>query len=138
MDQWGDFVNISDVADLTVKHPVMEQAIQLLSEQASETIDREVIKVLLANTSVFYPGAVTARTGLATNSYFDTDTARKVVASLRGGGAQPYEGRMFMGLIDPYVEMDLSKTAHSKLRHLTRTFSFFRTVKLVDGWAFVG
>ncbi len=109
MDQWGDFVNISDVADLTVKHPVMEQAIQLLSEQASETIDREVIKVLLANTSVFYPGAVTSRGGLATNSYFDTDTARKTIASLRGGGAQPYEGRLFMGLIDPYVEMDLSK-----------------------------
>ena len=72
MDQWGDFVNISDVADLTVKHPVMEQAIQLLSEQASETIDREVIKVILANTSVYYPGVVSSRGGLASNSYFDT------------------------------------------------------------------
>lgn len=109
MDQWGDFVNISDVADLTVKHPVMEQAIQLLSEQASETIDREVIKVLLANTSVYYPGVVSSRGGLASNSYFDTDTARKTIAALRGRGAQPYEGRLFMGLIDPYVEMDLSK-----------------------------
>jgi len=109
MDQWGDFVNISDVADLTVKHPVMEQAIQLLSEQATETIDRETIKVLLANTSVFYPGAVASRATLATTSYFDTDTARKTIAYLRGSGAQPYEGRMFMGLIDPYVEMDLSK-----------------------------
>ena len=109
MDQWGDYVNISDVADLTIKHPVMEQAIQLLSEQAAETIDRETISVLLANTSVFYPGAITARGSLATNSYFDTDTARKTIASLRGRGAQPYEGRMFMGLIDPYVEMDLSK-----------------------------
>lgn len=109
MDQWGDFVNISDVADLTVKHPVMEQAIQLLSEQASETIDREVIKVLLANTSVYYPGVVASRGALASNSYFDTDTARKSIAALRGRGAQPYEGRMFMGLINPYVEMDLSK-----------------------------
>lgn len=109
MDQWGDFVNISDVADITVKHPVMEQAIQLLAEQASETIDREVIKVLLSNTSVYFPGAVANRGALATNSYFDTDTARKVIASLRGDGARPYEGRMFMGLIDPYVEMDLSK-----------------------------
>ena len=109
MDQWGDYVNISDVADLTIKHPVMEQAIQLLSEQASETIDREVIKVLLSNTSVFYPGAITSRAALTTGSVFDTDTARKSIAALRGKGAQPYEGRLFMGLMDPYVEMDLSK-----------------------------
>lgn len=115
MDQWGDYVNISDVADLTVKHPVMEQAIQLLSEQASETIDREVIKVLLSNTSVFYPGAVTSRGALTTSSYFDTDTARKVVAKLRGQGARPYEGRLFIGLMDTYVEMDLSKDSTFQL-----------------------
>lgn len=108
MDQWGDFVNLSDVLDLTVKHPVMQQAIALLAEQASETIDREVIKVLMANTSVYYPGAVTSRPNITTTSYVDTALVRKVVANLRSRGAHPYEGRMLMGLIDPFVEMDLS------------------------------
>ena len=109
MDQWGDFVQLTDVAELTVKHPVMEQAIELLAEQAAETIDRECIKVLQANTSVFFPGAVANRGALAANNVLDTDTIRKTMASLRGGGARPFTGRLYMGLVDPHVEMDISK-----------------------------
>jgi N4-gp56 family major capsid protein len=93
MDQWGDFVQLTE----------------LLAEQAAETIDRECIKVLMANASVFYPGAVAARGSLTSSSYMDTDTIRKTIASLRSGGARPFSGRLFCGLIDPHVEMDLSK-----------------------------
>lgn len=111
MDQWGSYVNISDVADLTVKHPVMQQAIDVLAEQAAETVDRECIKVLMANTSVFYPGAIAARASLLATSYIDSDTCRKTIASLRRGGAYPVEGRLLLGLLDPSVEMDLSSDA---------------------------
>jgi hypothetical protein len=108
MDQWGSFVNISDVADLTIKHPVMQEAIGLLAEQASETIDRECIKVLQANTSIYYPGTVTARSGLATTDVMTSTTVRKTVAALRARGARGYSGREMMGLVDPSVEMDLN------------------------------
>lgn len=107
MDQWGSFVDISDVADITLKHPLMDEAIGLLAEQASETIDREVIKVLLANTSVYYPGAATSRVTLASTDYISTTVVKKALASLRNGGAYGYEGRLMIGLIDPSVEMDL-------------------------------
>lgn len=107
MDQWGSFVDISDVADITIKHPLMQEAIDLLGEQAAETIDRECIKVLLANTNVYFPGTATSRVTLATTDYLNTAVTSKAIANLRSGGAHGYEGRMFRGLIDPQVEMDL-------------------------------
>jgi N4-gp56 family major capsid protein len=108
MDQWGAYVDISDVADITIKHPIMEQAITLLGEQAAETIDRECIKVLLANTNVYYAGVATSRATLGTTDYITSGLVKTAVAFLRKGGAHPNEGgRTFMGLIDPDVEMDL-------------------------------
>lgn len=107
MDQWGSFVDISDVADITVKHPVMQEAISLLGEQAAETIDRECIKVILANSSVYYPGSATSRLTLSATDYLTTEVAKTAIAALRNGGAHPVEGRIFLGLMDPSVEMDL-------------------------------
>lgn len=108
MDQWGAYVDISDVADITIKHPIMEQAITLLGEQAAETIDRECIKVLLANTNVFYAGVATSRSTLGTSDYITSGLVKTLIAFLRRGGAHYNEGgRTYMGLIDPDVEMDL-------------------------------
>lgn len=107
MDQWGSFVFLTDVVEVTLKHSVMQEAIELLGEQAAETIDREVIKVLLANTSVYYGGTATSRATLGTSDYITTTVAKKAISALRGGGARGVSGRLFYGLIDPYVEMDL-------------------------------
>jgi len=108
MDQWGSFVNISDVADITVNHPVMQQAIELLGEQAAETIDRECIKVLLASTSVYFPGAATSRVTIGAADYLSSAVIAKVLANLRSGGAHGQSGRLYYGLLDPFVEQDLN------------------------------
>lgn len=107
MDQWGSFVEITDVADITVNHPVMVQARELLGEQAAETIDRECIKILLSNTNVYYPGAATSRVTLASTDYISNTVIKKALIALRNGGAHPQSGRLFFGLIDPSVEGDL-------------------------------
>ena len=111
MDQWGSYINLSDVATITAKHPALQQGIELLAEQASETIDRECIKLLLSNTSVNYPGVISSRVGLASNSYVTTTDMKKVIANLRNDGAHGISGRLFVGLIDPSVEMDLLEDA---------------------------
>lgn len=107
-DQWGAFVNLSDVAQLTIKHPVMVKAIDLMGYQAAETMDREIIKVLLAGTSVVFPGSVSVRSGLATSDVISTNVIRKAVSELRSQGAHEYDGSDFVGVIDPFVEMDIS------------------------------
>lgn len=106
MNQWGDYVTLTDVATLTVKHPALEQAVILLSEQARELIDRECINLLLTNANVQYPG-VASRASLTTSSYITTGVVKLATAALRRQGAHPISGRLYQGLMDPSVEMDL-------------------------------
>jgi len=106
-DQWGAYINITDVADLTIKHNVMQKGIELMGLQAAETVDREIIKVLLAGTAVNFPGAVTARSGLADADVMTSAVVRKALAGLRENGAHEVDGN-FMGVVDPSVEQDLN------------------------------
>ncbi len=114
-DQWGAYVAISDVAQLTIKHPLLSVAIELLGYQAAELVDREIINVLLAGTSVSYGGSATTRAGLATvgtDSFADA-VAQKVVAHLRSRGAYPYESQNYVGVIDPQMEQDVSQASNT-------------------------
>lgn len=109
-DQWGAYIVISDVADLTIKHPVMQKGIDLMGYQAAETVDREIIKVLLAGTQVYYGGSVANRAALSSTStdIVKTDLIRKAVANIRSLGAHEYDGSDYCAVMDPYVEMDIS------------------------------
>jgi len=114
-DQWGAYVALSDVAVLTIQHPLLAVAVQLLGYQAAELVDREIIKTLLGGTSVTYGGTATSRAGLTTAS---TDSladrvAQKVVAHLKTRGAHPYEGSHYVGVIDPAMEQDVSQNANN-------------------------
>jgi N4-gp56 family major capsid protein len=106
MNQWGDYVTLTDVAVITVKHPALEQAVILLSEQARELIDRECINLLLTNANVQYPG-VSSRASLTATTYITSGVIKLSIAALRRGGAHPLIGRLYQGLMDPSVEMDL-------------------------------
>ncbi len=112
MDQWGSYINLSDVAQITAKHPAMQEGIALLAEQAAETIDRECIKLLLSNASVVYAGAATSRVTLGATDYLSTTVVKKALSRMRKDGARPAEGgRKMWGLIDPMIEMDLLEDA---------------------------
>lgn len=114
-DQWGAFVEISDVAVLTIKHPLLQVAIELLGYQAAETVEREVIETLLSGTSVTYGGSATTRAGLSstTTDIFLDAVAQKVVKRLRVRGARPYEGVHYVGVLDPASEQDVSQASNS-------------------------
>lgn len=107
MDQFGDVVELTDIAQITTKHPTLQQAIELIGEQAAELIDRECIEVLLANSDVSFPGSATSRVTIGATDVLDTATVKSALAALRSGGARPIQGRLLMGLMDPYSEMDL-------------------------------
>lgn len=111
MDQWGDVVAVSDVAIDSVKHPVLQQAIELLSLQAAETVDREIAKVLLTGTNIFYPNAISARGSLTSSDKMASAVVGKVVSNLRGDGAIPYDGDLYLGVIDPFSEDDMTNDA---------------------------
>src|SRR3990172_916417 len=67
-EQWGATVRLTDVAELTVAHPLLRQAIELLGLCAAETTDREVERVLAAGTTVYYGDLSVATRPLTTVS----------------------------------------------------------------------
>ncbi len=114
-DQWGAYIAISDVAQLTIKHPLLQVAMNLLGYQAAELVDREVIKVLLGGTSVTYGNNV-ANASLLTTPATDSLTdavVQRMVSRLRTRGAYPYEGVNYVGVIDPAMEQDVTQSSNS-------------------------
>lgn len=114
-DQWGAFVELSDVAVLTIKHPLLQVAMNLLSYQAAELVERENIKLLLSGTSVVYGGSAANRASLSSTStdVFLDGVAQRVVKNLRINGAHEEESGYFVGVIDPAMEQDISAAAAS-------------------------
>lgn len=113
LDQWGDMVTITDVSQLTTKHPLVDQATQLLADNAQRVIDREIQLVWLAGTNVQYgDGSVTSRPTItsalkmsdavlhkARITHINNGTPPRggpsggiILGTADGGGAKPGEG----------------------------------------------
>jgi N4-gp56 family major capsid protein len=56
-EQYGFLVRISDLAELTAKHPVVQRTMHLLSLQAAEIYDQLIFNVLNASTQTYYPNS---------------------------------------------------------------------------------
>lgn len=107
IDQLGAFVTLTDLAELTVKHPVTQKTTELLGVQAARSYDRTINSVVVAGTSVIYVGAVVSRAGLGASNYLTFTEIRKAVALLRNQGAQEFSDGNFVLVVDPSVETDL-------------------------------
>lgn len=90
--QWGDRVIITDVAELTIKHPLFKKAIELTALQISETLERNTFVNLLGGTQVNYVGAVGSRAALTTTSQINGTEINRIAAQLMNIGAPRYMG----------------------------------------------
>lgn len=64
--QYGDYVTITDVVMDTHTDPVLQQATDILGEQAALTVETLRFNVLKAGTNVFYGNAVAGRSSVVT------------------------------------------------------------------------
>jgi N4-gp56 family major capsid protein len=93
LDQWGDYVILTDVAELTTKHPVMEQAQKLLADNAARVMDREITVVMLAGITVTYgDGSVMARNAITGAMIISDGLLKDARATLTNAGAPPFGG----------------------------------------------
>jgi N4-gp56 family major capsid protein len=93
LDQWGDWLEISDVAQLTAMHPIMEQARELLADNAARVMDREITVVMLAGTSVvFGDGSVASRRLITSAMRLNETVLHNAKVSLSLAGAPPIGG----------------------------------------------
>lgn len=107
IDQLGAYVTLTDLAELTVKHPVVQKTTELLSTQSAKSYDRVINSVIVAGTSVIYADAVANRAALGAGNVLDFAEVRKGVAQLRNNGASEFADGNFVLVVDASVEMDL-------------------------------
>jgi len=129
LDQWGAVVSMSDIVVLVIKHPLVQQARELLTLQHNELVDREVQVVAMGSSNIYFAANRASRAALTQADVIVTDDVRRIVANLRSAGAPTYEGGRFRGVVDPFVEMDISKDSTFQLAGV---FSQVGTLKDAD------
>lgn len=90
--QWGDKVTITDVAELTIKHPLFKKATELTALQIGETLERNTMNALMAGTQVNYVNSRGSRASLVAGDVLDSQTVIRTVAALQTLGAPRYMG----------------------------------------------
>jgi N4-gp56 family major capsid protein len=110
-EQWGRYITLTDVGLLTVTHPIMVKANELLGKNAAETIDTETQRTLQYGTQVYFPSTVTARSGLTAKATHKLthETVMKAVSWLNDKGADTYDGGTYLGVVDPLVANDFKQ-----------------------------
>lgn len=109
IDQLGSVIKLTDLAELTPKHPVVQKTLELLGTQAARSRDAKIEAVLAAGTNVFYAGARANRAAVVAGDIITVNDIGRVVASLRTNGAQPLDDGNFVAVISPTTEMNLLK-----------------------------
>ena len=117
LEQWGMVVALTDVAQMTTKHPALQAARDRLGNAAAELQDREIQKVLMGSGTVIFPGGKTSRSALVAGDVPTTDFVSGIVATLRQLGAPTFSGSMYAGVVDPFNEQDVAKDSTFVLSH---------------------
>lgn len=116
VEQYGDYVVISDILDMTAIDNNVVEATKLLGSQAGRTLDTISREVLSGGTNVLYApsitnGAeteVTSRSGLTEDSQFTVDLCFQAAAILKTMLAGTIDGS-YVAIIHPYVAYDLMR-----------------------------
>ena len=107
VEQYGNFVRITDKLDLVGIDPVLTETAGLLGENAAETVDEIVREEVVAGTSVMYAGGRANRDAVTAADVLTSTDIRKAVRTLRRNNAKPKDGKFFVGIIDPDIAFDL-------------------------------
>ena len=116
--QYGTYVSVSDMLELTAIDPVILEANQELSASAGKTRDELVRNDIIAGTSVLYAQKVVSnvltdvasRSGLDATAKLTPDTVNRAVTFLKKNNAPTINGD-YVAIIHPSVAYDLRSSA---------------------------
>ncbi len=90
--QWGDKITITDVAEMTIKHPLFKKATELTALQVAETLERNTFNNLMGGTQVNYVNSRTARASLVAGDVLNPHEVNRATAMLMNIGAPRFMG----------------------------------------------
>ncbi|MBP3921377.1 MAG: N4-gp56 family major capsid protein [Ruminiclostridium sp.] len=114
VNQYGDYIKISDMLELTAIDNNVVQSTKLLGSQSGRTLDTITREILNAGTNVIYAAKgdgteVLSRENLDNTCALTVDTIFKASAQLEGMNADGIDGENYVAIIHPYAAYDLMR-----------------------------
>jgi N4-gp56 family major capsid protein len=109
VEQYGSVVRISDLAELTAKHPVVQRTVYMLGLQAAEIYDQLIFNVLDAATNVYRPNNRAGDTSLLATDYVSYNDLIELMALMQDQGARALSGGDYAFVTPPQVHAALLK-----------------------------
>ena len=119
VSQYGDYVALTDMLELTAIDNTIVEALSIIGSQAGRTLDTVTREKLQGGTNVMYvptPGAngaetaVTSRANLTKKNVLTVKMVFKAAAALKAANAKKINGD-WVAIIHPYVAYDLMMEA---------------------------
>lgn len=117
VNQYGYYIAISDILELSAIDPMLQEAVTALGGQAGRTLDTVIREILNAGTNVQYAeGQVTSRAALTSSHKLTVKAIKMAVRTLKNANADTIEGD-FIGIIHPDIAFDLTNDPEWKYPH---------------------
>lgn len=121
VDQYGDYVTITDTLVLTTLDPVLSETAGLLAIQYGDTIDQLTRNILAAGTTIQYASTAAARTDVTSAMKLTKAEIQEAVKTLKGNNAKKMTSQVdassgfntspipacFIGIVHTDAEPDL-------------------------------
>ena len=129
--QWGDRIVLTDIAELTIEHPLFKTATDLMGLEIAELLERNTFNSLMSSTQVNYVNSRGARANLLSGDVMNITEVNRAVSMLHNIGAPRFMGDEqtnvkvdvrageptagsdprghphYVSIIHPFVEMDM-------------------------------
>lgn len=115
INQFGDYIKLSDMLQLTTIDDNVVQSTKLLGSQSGRTLDTITREIVNAGTNVIYAdkadgSEVLSRKALTLDSELSVDTIFRAVAQLKSMNADGISGSEFVAIIHPFVSYALMRS----------------------------
>ena len=101
VEQYGTVVRLSDLAELTARHNIVERTIYILGLQAAETYDQLIYNVMDAASNEYRPNAKAADANLTAADVPGYNDLIELDAILNAAGGRPMEGGEYVFITSP-------------------------------------
>lgn len=115
VNQYGDYIKISDMLSMTAIDNNVVQATKLLGSQSGRTLDTITREIINAGTNVIFAAKsdgteVMTRATLDATCSLSVDTIYRAAAQLESMNADGVDGESFVAIIHPYAAYDLMRS----------------------------
>lgn len=107
--EYGDYVTVSSLLDLTAIDPIINDSVELNATQAALSIEHVTRDIITAGTNVIYATG-SSRTAIAATNKLTTTLVRKAVRTLKKAKAKPFyrNGKAYYyAIVGPDTTFDL-------------------------------